>query len=84
MSIDDVFDESNTSMAINKRYPADKVDQYVAGLLRVIELVTAGQVMPVRRKLVTHFKETLGIEVTGSTISNHIEALRKDGFIWHQ
>lgn len=84
MSVDELFSKSNTSMAINKRYPSDKVDQYVADLLRAIELVTEGQVMPPRSTLVAHFKKTLGIEVTPSTVGNHLEALRKDGFIWHR
>ncbi len=84
MDIDDLFEEHTTSRAINKRYSQDIVDKYVAKLNYLIEQVTAGKIMPTRTKIVAHMKEKLGIDVTPASIGNHMEALRKDGFIWRR
>jgi hypothetical protein len=82
MSIDDLCSKPNISVPVNKRYPSDVVDKYVVDLKRVLELVTAGSVMPTRTSLVTHFKLTLGMDVTRDTIGQHLKKLQKDGVIW--
>ena len=84
MSVDDLFTTTNTIRPIHKRYPRETIDQYVADLKRVLQLVDEGQVMPVRSALVAHFKKTLGMDITGASIGNHIKALQKDGTIWRR
>ena len=82
MKIDQLVNEGNVKLPVNKRYSAELVESYKSDLLRVLALQVKGQARPTYAALRSFFQQEYGIVVQDRTIERHLKKLSNGEEIW--